>query len=98
MNSKRSAGYPLPRGIPTNAATVLAIRLNPADIEVLAKEGQDLPAGLPLLADQSLSRGDAKVEYQQGWLDASLGSALARARAALLGDQDRAENPPGDQR
>ncbi|XTR51556.1 hypothetical protein ACOM2C_15780 [Pseudarthrobacter sp. So.54] len=27
-----------------DAATVLAIRLNPADIQVLAKEGQDLPA------------------------------------------------------
>ena len=84
----RTARAALARALSGNdAATVLAIRLHPADIEVLAKEGQDLPAGLPLLADPSLNRGDAKVEYQQGWLDASLGSALARARAALLGDQ-----------
>jgi flagellar assembly protein FliH len=84
----RTARAALERALSGNdAATALAIRLNPADIEVLAKEGLDLPAGLPLLADQSLSRGDAKVEYQQGWLDASLGSALARASAALLGDE-----------
>ena len=84
----RTARAALNRALSGNdAATVLAIRLHPADIEVLAKEGQDLPAGLPLLADASLQRGDAKVEYQQGWLDASLGSALARAKAALLGDQ-----------
>ncbi|WCI07430.1 FliH/SctL family protein [Arthrobacter sp. OVS8] len=92
----RTARAALDRALSGNdAATVLAIRLNPADIEVLAKEGQDLPAGLPLLADPSLNRGDAKVEYQQGWLDASLGRALARARAALLGDQAWDQNSPG---
>lgn len=89
----RTARAALDRALSGNdAATVLAIRLNPADIEVLAKEGQDLPAGLPLLADQSLSRGDARVEYQQGWLDASLGTALTRARAALLGDHSWGDN------
>ncbi|KRE76328.1 FliH/SctL family protein [Arthrobacter sp. Soil763] len=83
----------------SDAATVLAIRLHPADIDVLAREGQDEPAGLPLLADPTLQRGDAKVEYQQGWLDASLGSALARAKAALLGDQwtDAPGTPSGGQ-
>jgi flagellar assembly protein FliH len=81
----------------TDAAVVLAIRLHPGDIEVLAKEGQDLPAGLPLIADQSLNRGDARVEYQQGWLDASLASALDRARAALLGDHGWADRTPGGQ-
>jgi len=83
----RTARAALDRALSGNdAATVLAIRLHPADIEVLNREGLNLPAGLPLLADQSLGRGDAMVEYQQGWLDASLGTALARARAALLGD------------
>ncbi len=92
----RTARAALDRALAGNdAATVLAIRLNPRDVEVLAKEGQDLPAGLPLIADQSLSRGDAKVEYQQGWLDASLSSALARARAALLGDHGWADSAPG---
>ena len=45
----RTARAALDRALSGNdAATVLAIRLHPADIEVLAKEGQDLPAGLPL--------------------------------------------------
>ena len=40
----RTARAALDRALSGNdAATVLAIRLNPADIEVLAKEGQDLP-------------------------------------------------------
>ena len=78
----------------SDAATVLAIRLHPADIEVLRREGQDEPGGLPLVADPSLQRGDAKVEYQQGWLDASLGTALARAKAALLDDHQYPAAPP----
>ena len=94
----RTARAALARALSANDdATVLAIRLNPADIDVLAKEGQDLPAGLPLIADQSLSRGDARVEYQQGWLDAGLGSALSRARAALLGDHGWGDSVPGGQ-
>ncbi|SFU12732.1 FliH/SctL family protein [Arthrobacter sp. ov118] len=70
----------------SDAATVLAIRLHPADIDVLTREGQELPAGLPLIADPSLGRGDAKAEYQQGWFDAGLRTALERARTALLGE------------
>jgi flagellar assembly protein FliH len=53
-----------------------------------------LPAGLPLIADPSLGRGDAKVEYQHGWFDASLSGALDRARAALLGQADQADADP----
>ena len=83
----RTARAALARALSGNdAATVLAIRLHPVDIEVLSREGQELPAGLPLIADASLGRGDAKVEYQHGWFDASLRGALGRARAALLGD------------
>ena len=42
----RTARAALDRALSGNdAATVLAIRLHPGDIEVLAKEGQDLPAG-----------------------------------------------------
>lgn len=95
----RTARAALDRALSGNdAATVLAVRLHPADIEVLAKEGQGLPAGLPLRPDPALHRGDARVEYQQGWLDASLGTALARARAALLSDEDREATPAGDPR
>jgi flagellar assembly protein FliH len=75
----------------SDAATVLAIRLHPADIDVLTREGQELPAGLPLIGDPSLGRGDAKVEYQQGWFDAGLRTALERARAALLGESGESD-------
>lgn len=88
----RTARAALARALSGNdAATVLAIRLHPADIDVLSREGQDLPAGLPLIADPSLGRGDAKVEYQQGWFDASLRTALGRARTALLGEAQLGE-------
>ena len=88
----RTARAALARALSGNdAATVLAIRLHPADIDVLSREGQELPAGLPLIADASLGRGDAKVEYQHGWFDASLRGALDRARAALLGDAGQAD-------
>jgi flagellar assembly protein FliH len=75
---------------------MLTIRLHPADIEVLSGEGQERPAGLPLIADPSLGRGDAKVEYQHGWFDASLRTALGRARAALLGDAASGDAVLGD--
>ena len=92
----RTARAALDRALSGNEdATVLAIRLNPADIEVLGSEGLDLPAGLPLIADRSLIRGDARVDYQQGWLDAGLGSALSRARTSLLGDHGLGDNAPG---
>ncbi len=74
------------------ADSIVAIRMNPVDVDTLALDGGDLTAGLPLLADPGISRGDAKVEYRQGWLDASLGTALARARAVLLADQEPGEN------
>jgi flagellar assembly protein FliH len=93
----RTARAALARALSGNdSATVLAIRLHPADIDVLSREGQELPAGLPLIADPSLGRGDAKVEYQQGWFDASLRTALGRARTALLGEAASAEGPLGD--
>ncbi|PVZ56372.1 FliH/SctL family protein [Arthrobacter sp. H-02-3] len=79
----------------SDSATVLAIRLHPADIDVLTREGQELPAGLPLVPDPSLGRGDAKVEYQQGWFDAGLRSSLERARTALLGESGQAAAGPG---
>jgi flagellar assembly protein FliH len=92
----RTARGALARALSGNdAATVLAIRLHPADVEVLTREGQDLPAGLPLIADPSLARGDAKVEYQQGWFDAGLRSALERARTALLGEPGPADDDQG---
>lgn len=73
------------------SAVVAAVRLHPADIAVLEAAG--IPAvpdaagtGVELVPDASLARGDAMAQYPQGWLDARLGTALDRARAALLGE------------
>lgn len=60
------------------------VRLNPQD---LASIGEDV-AGierLDLVADPSISRGDAVAEYPHGFLDARISTALDRARQALLG-------------
>jgi flagellar assembly protein FliH len=42
-----------------------------------------MPAGVELVADASLARGDAVSEFPDGYLDARIGNALQRARAAL---------------
>ena len=67
------------------AQEVSAVRLHPADIAVLAASGITEGIGVELVPDSSLARGDAMAQYPEGWLDARLGTALARARAALLG-------------
>lgn len=64
----------------------VAIRMNPADLAVLNRDRHDLPASLTLIGDPTLNRGDAVAEYSHGYLDARLGTAVARARAALLGE------------
>ena len=64
---------------------VQQVRMHPADLAVL---GDDVlnQAGVVFSADPSLKRGDAVTEFPDGFLDATLASALSRARAALLGD------------
>jgi flagellar assembly protein FliH len=69
------------------APEVAAVRMNPADIAVFAASGITAGTGVELVPDSSLKRGDAMAQYPDGWLDARLGTALARARAALMGDQ-----------
>jgi flagellar assembly protein FliH len=66
---------------------VAAVRMNPADIAVLTAQGITQGIGVDLIPDSSLKRGDAMAQYPEGWLDARLGTALGRARAALLGDR-----------
>lgn len=68
----------------TETGTALTVRLNPKDLAELA--GVDRPAGVELVADASLARGDAMTETNEGYLDARIGSALQRAKDALLGN------------
>ena len=60
------------------------VRLNPHDLAALDVVAV-AEAGVTLVADASLSRGDAVSEFPDGFLDARIGSALQRARAALAG-------------
>lgn len=68
------------------------IRLCPSDLEHIqrAVDGGDveLPAGTVLAADPRLTPGDAVTEYQDGTLDARIGTALQRVRRALLEDEE----------
>lgn len=73
-------------GGPESPAPV-AVRLHPADIAVLETAGVEASTGVELIPDSSLTRGDAVAHYPAGWLDARVGAALSRARAALLGPE-----------
>jgi flagellar assembly protein FliH len=74
---------------------VAAVRLHPADIAVLAASGITQEIGVELVPDSSLARGDAMAQYPEGWLDARLSTALARARTALLGPAQPGAAHPG---
>lgn len=66
------------------AATVHAVHLHPEDLAALPA-GLDLDGRIKLVADARLERGDAVTEFEDGYLDARIGEALVRCRAALLG-------------
>ncbi|HEU4667339.1 MAG TPA: hypothetical protein VFS79_06725 [Arthrobacter sp.] len=82
----------------SGAPEVAAVRLHPADVAVLEAVGLPEDAGVDLVPDASLARGDAMAHYPDGWLDARLGTALARARAALLGPEQVAQRPQSEDR
>lgn len=67
------------------------IRLHPDDllhVNLLIESGEvKVPEGLRLVADARLSHGDAITEHDDGALDARISTAVARARAALLGGE-----------
>jgi flagellar assembly protein FliH len=63
---------------------VLGVRLHPDDLAVISADSAETP-GLQLIADASLNRGDAVLEVPDGSVDARISTALARARAVLLG-------------
>lgn len=77
---------------------VAAVRLHPADVAVLKAVGMSEAAGVDLVPDASLARGDAMAQYPDGWLDARIGTALARARAVLLGPEHGAQRPQSGDR
>jgi flagellar assembly protein FliH len=88
QDEERSARAALARALDgAEPHEIHVVRLNPDDLALLG-EGTRALAGVDLVADASLSRGDAVTEFPDGYLDARLSTALARAKAALI-----AENP-----
>lgn len=72
------------RALATVHRTVaVAVRVSPADAARVA----DLDLSVPVLADPALRDGDAVVDLPDGLVDARIGAALERARAALEGER-----------
>ena len=69
-------------GVPRNE--VRAVRLHPSDLAALDLETISA-ADVRLKADSTLNPGDAITDFTHGYLDATLASAVARARSALSG-------------
>ena len=63
---------------------VRAVRLHPSDLAALDLETISA-ADVRLKADSTLNPGDAITDFTHGYLDATLASAVARARSALSG-------------
>lgn len=68
-----------------DAATVHQVRLNPDDLAALEQQASSA-TGVTFVADATLQRGDAVTEFDDGFLDARIRTALDRARAAILED------------
>lgn len=84
-HGERTARAAVDRALKHSDGTLTTVCLHPGDLAALEASGVVLPAGVELKADAALNPGDAVAEYPQGWIDARLGSALERARQALLG-------------
>ena len=63
-------------------ADIREVRLHPDDLRTLQESADELTA-FSLVADETLSRGDAVASLAHGHIDARVGSALERARIAL---------------
>jgi flagellar assembly protein FliH len=65
----------------------LRVRMNPLDAQAVEAHllQAGVPAGIDVVAEMSLSRGDALADFPDGFLDARVSSALDRARKSLLG-------------
>jgi flagellar assembly protein FliH len=61
------------------------VRMNPLDLGVL-DDAVRAASGVSFTADASIARGDAIADLPLGYLDARIATAVARARAAMLGD------------
>ena len=65
------------------AGATATARLHPADAALIT----DAPGGLRIISDPAVESGGCILDVGDSRIDAQLGSALDRARAALLGDR-----------
>jgi flagellar assembly protein FliH len=80
----RSARAALARALEVpDPREVRAVRLHPDDLALLDNDIR-AAVGVELRPDSTLRRGDAVTEFPDGYLDARISTALARAQAALL--------------
>ncbi|UPO77104.1 MULTISPECIES: FliH/SctL family protein [Arthrobacter] len=86
-NGESSARAALDRALAgVDTRLVHTVRMHPADLAVLDNDTLN-NAAVMFTPDPGLQRGDAVTEFPDGFLDATLASALARAKAALLGER-----------
>ncbi|MFC8923856.1 FliH/SctL family protein [Cellulosimicrobium sp. NPDC057127] len=76
----RAAQAALERVTASAEGAVVAVRLHPDDVDLLAETGV---ADALLVPDPALRRGDAVADLEHGFLDARVRTAVERARAAL---------------
>jgi flagellar assembly protein FliH len=83
---ERTARGALDRALsPVDVATAHRIRMHPTDLARLEAGAADR-AGIQLVADPAIEPGGAITEFDDGYLDARISTALARAKAALLAE------------
>jgi flagellar assembly protein FliH len=85
-NEETSAAAAVKRALASvDPALVVTVRLNPLDLAVF--DDETLAAtGVTFTPDPELARGDAVTELPIGYLDARITTAVARAKAAILGE------------
>lgn len=85
-DSENSARAALTRALAVPASSgTRTVRLNPSDLAVLIEDSLTA-AGVIFVADETVARGDAFTEFETGYLDARIATALERAREALVGE------------
>ncbi|WP_193311470.1 FliH/SctL family protein [Georgenia satyanarayanai] len=88
-DGEASAQSALRRALSVRDEGLVRVRLNPEDLAHVTATLSSLPgelhvpAGVELVADHDLGRGDAVSELEEGYLDARVGAALSRVRDAL---------------
>lgn len=80
-SARRALERALGQGEPAETHTV---HMHPDDLAVLGPSTQNIP-GVLFVADPLLSRGDAVTRFDDGFLDARIGTAFSRVKNAMLG-------------